>query len=181
MITQDKIQTSFETLKESFGYTNAMAAPKISKIIVSVGTGKRSRTDRKWNEFVTEKLALITGQKPAPRQARQSIANFKIREGDVIGQMVTLRGKRMMSFIEKLIHVALPRTKDFRGIKRTAVDPMGNLTIGIREHTIFPETSDEEIKNVFGMSVTLVTTAKTKEEALAFFEHIGIPFVKEDK
>ena len=181
MIVIEKVKSAFDALKEGFGYTNALAAPRIEKVVISVGTGKRSRMDRNWNGFVSERMALITGQKPSARGARQSIANFKIRTGDVIGQMVTLRGVRMNNFVEKLIHVALPRTKDFRGIKRSAVDQMGNLTIGIKEHTIFPETSEEEIKNVFGMSITLVSTAKTRDEAMAFFEHIGIPFAKEEK
>jgi large subunit ribosomal protein L5 len=180
MIVKEKIQQTFESLKDAFGYTNRMASPRLEKIVISVGTGKKSRTDRDWNNFVSERIGMITGQKPAIRPARASIAGFKIRTGDPIGQMVTLRGERMNGFLEKLIHVALPRTKDFRGVKRSAVDQMGNLTIGIKEHTIFPETSDEELKNVFGMSITLVSTAKTQEEAMAFFTHIGIPFQKED-
>ena len=115
------------------------------------------------------------------RGAKKSIASFKIRLGDPIGIVATLRGKRMYAFLEKLINVALPRTKDFRGISRKAVDNVGNLTIGIKEHTIFPETADEDIKDVFGLSITLVSTAKNKEEGLAFYELIGIPFKKEDE
>jgi large subunit ribosomal protein L5 len=170
----------FASLKDAVGYTNAMAAPRIEKIVISVGTGKRSRLDRHWNDHVQDRLAKITGQKSSIRQARQSNAGFKIRTGDPIGQMVTLRGARMKSFLEKLVNVAFPRTKDFQGVKRTAVDEMGNLTIGIKEHTIFPETGDEDIKDVFGMSITLVSTADTKQEAEKFFEYIGIPFTKQD-
>lgn len=178
MLVQEQLTKTFASLKELFGYTNPMAAPRISKIVISVGTGKRSRLDRNWNDHVQDRLAKITGQKSSIRSARMSNAGFKIRTGDPIGQMVTLRGERMKGFLEKLIHVALPRTKDFRGVKTTAVDEMGNLTVGIKEHTIFPETADEDIKDVFGMSVTIVSTAGNKEEAFKFFEHIGIPFAK---
>ena len=134
--------------------------------------------DRYYNDLVTDRLAQITGQKPAIRQARKSIAGFKIRQGDPIGQMVTLRGARMYNFLDKLIHVALPRTKDFRGLERTSVDEMGNMTIGIKEHSIFPETANEELKNVFGISISIVTTASTRDEAIALLEHVGIPFKK---
>ena len=180
MIVSDKLNNVFESLKEAFGYTNPMAAPRLEKIVINVGTGKRSRTDRKWNELVQDRLAKITGQKSSIRAARKSIAGFKSREGDPVGQMVTLRGQRMKGFLEKLIHIAFPRTKDFRGIKNSAVDTMGNLTIGIKEHTIFPEVTDEEISNVFGMSVTLVSTTSNQDEAKKFFEHLGIPFAKEE-
>ncbi len=180
MIVTDKIKSTYATLKDAYGYTNPMSAPRIQKIVVSVGTGKRSRNDRQWNDLVVERLGKITGQKASTRGAKKSISTFKLREGDPIGQMVTLRGQRMMGFLEKLIHIALPRTKDFRGVKRSAVDSMGNLTIGVKEHTIFPETSDEELKNVFGMSITIVSTAPDAIQAMAFFEHIGIPFQKED-
>ena len=127
-----------------------------------------------------ERLAKISGQKGSLKGAKQSIASFKIRQGDPIGIVVTLRGNRMYTFLEKLINVALPRTKDFRGIARTAVDNIGNLTIGIKEHTIFPETADEDIKDIFGMSITLVSTAKNKKEGVAFFGFLGIPFKKEE-
>jgi len=180
MITTDKLKTVYKTLKDKFAYKGPMAAPRLVKIVINVGTGKRSRNDKEWNKLVADRLSKITGQKPSSTGAKQSIANFKTREGDVIGQVVTLRGKRMQAFIEKLLHIALPRTKDFRGIKRTAVDTMGNLSIGIKEHTIFPETSDEELKNVFGMAITIVTTAKSRDEATAFLEHLGVPFAKID-
>jgi len=130
--------------------------------------------------MIADRLAKITGQKAALRGAKQSVSSFKVRQGDPIGIVVTLRGKRMFAFLEKLINVALPRTKDFRGINRTAVDNVGNLTIGIKEHTIFPETADEDIRDVFGMSITLVSTAKNKKEGTAFFEILGIPFKKEE-
>jgi large subunit ribosomal protein L5 len=118
---------------------------------------------------------MITGQKASPRPAKQSIASFKLREGEIIGYQVTLRGKRMQHFLDKLIHIALPQTRDFRGLKTSSIDEMGNYTLGIRENTIFPETADEELKDVFGMSITIVTTAKTKTESEALLRHIGFP------
>ena len=173
MITQQKQQSAHDTLKGDFGYKNVMAAPRLVKIVVSSGVGKAK--DKKRNELVENRLARITGQKPSPRAARKSIASFKLREGDIVGYQVTLRGARMFEFLDKLIHIALPRTRDFRGLSKTAIDDMGNYTIGIRENTIFPETSEEDLKDVFGLSITLVTTAKTKEEAEAFFRHLGLP------
>lgn len=173
MITQQKQQSVFESFKERFGYGNVMAAPKLVKIVVSSGVGKAK--DKKRNELVEDRLARITGQKPSARAARKSIASFKLREGDIVGFQATLRGARMYEFLDKLVHIALPRTRDFRGLNATAIDDMGNLTIGIKENTIFPETSEEDLKDVFGLSITLVTTAKTKEEAEALFRHLGIP------
>lgn len=169
----------FEKMKDIFHYKNAMAAPKLKKIVLNVGTGTAIKKDKNKNETIADRLAKITGQKPAMRGAKKSIASFKIRQGDPIGIVVTLRGKRMYAFLEKLINVALPRTKDFRGISRKAVDNVGNLTIGIKEHTIFPETADEDIKDVFSLSITLVSTAKNQKEGFAFYELLGIPFKKE--
>ena len=123
-------------------------------------------------------MARITGQKAAPRGAKVSIATFKSREGDVVGYQVTLRGARMLDFLDRLINIALPRTKDFRGIPQTAADEMGNYTLGIKEHTIFPETADEELKDVFGFAVTIVTTAKSKDQVIALLTHLGFPFKK---
>ena len=169
----------FEKMKSVFHYKNIMAAPKMQKIVLNVGTGTAIKKDKNKNDTISLRLAKITGQKSAIKGAKQSIASFKTRKGDPIGIVVTLRGKRMYAFLEKLINVALPRTKDFRGIARASVDNIGNLTIGIKEHTIFPETADEDLKDVFGMSITLVSTAKNKKEGIAFFELLGIPFKKE--
>ena len=177
----EKMKKTSGALSSEFHYKNAIAAPKLKKIVLNVGTGTAIKKDKNKNELIADRLAKITGQKPAMRGAKKSIASFKIRQGDPIGIVATLRGKRMYAFLEKLINVALPRTKDFRGINRKAVDSIGNLTIGIKEHTIFPETADEDIKDVFGLSITLVSTAKNKEEGLAFYELIGIPFKKEDE
>lgn len=175
MLSKEKQKKSFDTLREQFGYTSPMQGPRVSKIIVSSGVGKKR--DKKQIEFISSKLARITGQKPSPRAARLSIASFKVREGDTVGLQVTLRGARMYDFLDKLIHIALPRTRDFRGISAKAIDDMGNITVGIRENTIFPETSDEDLKDVFGIAVTIVTTAKSKAEAEAFLRYLGFPLI----
>jgi large subunit ribosomal protein L5 len=176
-LTKQKQDSAMEALKE-FGYTNKLAAPRLQKIVIASGTGSGMKKDREKNALVADRLARITGQKPSLRHAKQSVAQFKIRTGDPIGLAVTLRGARMQHFLDKLVHIALPRTKDFRGLDKKAVDSIGNMTIGIKEHTIFPETADEDLRDVFGLAITLVTTAKTKKEAVAFFEHLGIPFKK---
>jgi large subunit ribosomal protein L5 len=178
MTVKEKAQNSYTALKSQFGYTNIMAAPRLKKVIVSVGTGSAMKRDNKRNDLVSDRLSKITGQKPSLRGAKQSIASFKIRQGDAVGVSVTLRGPRMYAFLEKFFNIAVPRTKDFRGFNRTAVDSIGNLTLGIKEHTIFPETADEDIKDVFGLSVTMVSSAKTKEEGTAFFELLGVAFKK---
>lgn len=175
---KQKENKSFSVLKSKYGYKNLMASPRLVKVVVAVGTGSGIKRDKDRNNFVMDRLAKITGQKPATRGAKKSIATFKIRLNDPIGVMVTLRGARMYGFLDKLINVAIPRTKDFRGIDRKVVDNIGNLTMSIKEHTIFPETGDEELKDVFGLAVTIVTTAKNKSEATDFFEQIGIPFKK---
>ena len=158
------------------GYKNPMQIPRITKAVISTGVG--SFKDKAKFKVVEDRLARITGQKPAPRGAKISIASFKSRTGDTVGYQVTLRGKRMFDFLDRLVHIALPRTKDFRGLSPDAVDEMGNYTLGIKEHTIFPETSDEELKDVFGLAVTIVTTAKSKEEAIALLTHLGFPLKK---
>jgi large subunit ribosomal protein L5 len=173
---KEQVLKTFSALKDTFNYENVMQAPRLEKVVVSIGTGRIQ--DKQKLEIIKNRLALITGQKPSPRPAKQSIASFKLREGEIIGYQVTLRGTRMEHFMDKLIHVALPQTRDFRGVKTTAIDEMGNITIGIKEHTIFPETADEEIKDVFSFAVTIVTTAKTKAEAEAFLRHIGLPLQK---
>jgi large subunit ribosomal protein L5 len=173
-------EKELNTAKElsSFKYKNAISAPRLTKITISSGTGSGMKTDREKNNTVSDRLAKITGQKPSLRAAKKSVAGFKTREGDPVGLVVTLRGARMYHFMDKLINIALPRTKDFRGIDPKSVDSVGNMTLGIKEHTIFPETADEDLRDVFGMAITIGTTAKNKEEALAYFTHIGIPFKK---
>lgn len=168
-----KTKESFKAMKSDFNYTSPMQAPRVLKVVVSIGTG--SIKDKKRQDFIAGRLSLITGQKAAPRAAKKSMANFKIRQGDLVGFQTTLRGARMQTFLEKLVNIVLPRVKDFRGIKTSAIDEMGNITIGIKEHTVFPETADEDAKDVFGMAVTIATTAKNKKEAEAFLRHIGVP------
>lgn len=175
---QQKITSAFSTLQEQFGYTNRHEAPTLKKVVVSVGIGKVQ--DKSRGQLIADRLMRITGQKPSPRPARQSIASFKLREGDIIGYQVTMRGNRMRNFMDKLIHLALPQTRDFRGIQPTAIDEVGNITIGITDHTIFPETADEELKDVFSLSITIVTTATTKQEAEMFLRHIGLPLQKSE-
>ncbi len=174
----DKQVEAAKALSAEFGYKNIMAVPKITKVVVASATGTGMKKDRHRNDLVVNRLAKITGQQPSVRQARLSVASFKIREGDKIGVAVTLRGKKMVGFLDKLFNIALPRTKDFRGIDKKSVDSMGNMTFGIKEHTIFPEIKDEELKDVFGMAITIVTTAKNKESATRLFEIVGVPFKK---
>ena len=173
---KEKIAKAYDVMKSDFGYKNKMQAPKIQKVVVSVGVG--SVKDKKKVELIANRLEKITGQKPAPRVAKKSIATFKVREGDLSGYQITLRGPRMVDFLDRLLNISLPRTKDFRGISKKGVDEMGNYTLGIKEHTIFPETADEDIKDVFGMSVIVVTNIKDKKETLTFLENIGFPFKK---
>src|SRR3989344_240132 len=166
-------QETFDSLKDQMGYRNIMQAPRVTKIII--GTGVGAVKDKKRLDMIVDRLAKITGQAPAQRGAKKSIANFKIRTGDIAGYQITLRGARAVSFLDKLIHVVFPRVKDFRGLKLSAIDEMGNISIGFREHTVFPETSDEDAKDVFGLSITIVTSAKSKKEAESFLRHIGLP------
>jgi large subunit ribosomal protein L5 len=178
LTVKEKEVEAFLKMKDVFRYKNIMAAPRLKKVVINTGTGTPMKKDKNKNTAIADRLAKITGQKGALRGAKQSISSFKVRQGDPIGVVTTLRGSRMYAFLEKLINVALPRTKDFRGVNRTGVDNIGNLTIGIKEHTIFPETADEDIRDVFGMSITLVSTAKDKKEGTAFFEILGVPFKK---
>ena len=167
---------AFEALKDKFHYKNVMQSPRLRKVVISVGVG--SFKDKKKNEIVEDRLQKITGQKASARGAKKAIATYKTRLGDIVGYQVTLRGPRMLGFLDKFLNVSLPRTKDFRGTEQKSVDAVGNVTIGIKEHTIFPETTDEELKDIFGLAITIVSTSKSKEEATAFFEHLGLPFKK---
>src|SRR3989338_143143 len=176
---KEKQKEAFNNLKEKMGYTNTMQTPRLQKIVVSAGVG--SFKDKKKIEVVQDRLAKITGQKAAIGGAKKSIATYKTRQGDTVGTQVTLRGPRMYAFLDKLLNIALPRTKDFRGISGEAIDEIGNITLGIREHTIFPEASDEDLRDVFGFGITIVTTAKTATEARAYFDYLGFPFMKKEK
>jgi large subunit ribosomal protein L5 len=174
MATQTTQQKTYEALKETNGYTNVMQTPKLQKLVISIGVGKVNK-DKKRIQLIVDRLARITGQAPAPRSAKKAIANFKSRTGDIVGYQVTLRGARAESFFQKLIHIVFPRVKDFRGISAKSIDEMGNITIGIKEHTVFPETSDEDAKDVFGLAVTVTTTAKNAKEAEAYLRYMGLP------
>ena len=174
--TKEKMEKMFDIFQTNFGYKNKFAIPKLVKIVVNTGTG--STKDKKKIEIVQDRLAKILGQKTAAKEAKKSIASFKLREGDVVGYSATLRGHQMYNFLDKLINIAIPRMRDFQGISRNSIDAMGNLTIGIKEHTVFPEVADEDLKDVFGFSITIITTSKIPKETEVFFEQIGIPFVK---
>ncbi len=167
------LKETIPAMMGKFGYKNVMVVPKIEKVVVNCGVG-RFRDEKERSE-ITKYLALITGQKPAPRPARKAIASFKTRKGLVVGYQVTLRGKRMWDFISRLVDIALPRTRDFRGIDPQSFDPRGNLTIGIKEHIVFPETIGEDYRFLFGIEVTVVTTAKKKEEGIELLRLMGFP------
>lgn len=175
-LMKEKVKDSYKTLKDTLGLKNVMQAPKILKVVVSSGVG--SFSDKKKIDIVEDRLAKITGQKPIRRGAKQSVASFKSRQGDIVGVQVTLRGEKMWNFLDRLINVALPRTKDFRGISNDAYDDMGNYTLSIKEHTVFPETADEDLKDVFGFAITFVTNLKDKKSAKAFLEALNLPFKK---
>ncbi len=176
---KEKAKKAFENLKPDFKYTNKLQAPRIEKVIVSTTIG--SVKDTKKKELMLDRMTKITGQKPVTTTAKQSIATFKLRAGDASGYKVTLRGERMWSFLEKVVQIGLPRTKDFRGVAATGVDPMGNFSFGIKEHTVFPETSDENIQDVFSLGVTVVTTSKKAAETKAFLDTLGFLFKKAEE
>ena len=165
-----------ELIKE-FNYSSPMQAPKLDKIVINMGVGEGSKDD-KFIEAAKEDLETITGQHVVVTKAKHSIAGFKIREGQPIGVKVTLRGENMYNFMEKLIKVALPRVRDFRGISNKAFDGTGNYTLGIKEQLIFPEIDYDKVVKVRGMDIVFVTTAKTNEEALALLTGFGMPFRK---
>lgn len=177
--TKDKyIKTVAAEMKKKFGYKNVMAVPRIKKVIVNVGIGKIVKENDKVEEVVNS-ITAITGQKPVKTKARKAISGFKVREGMEIGVKVTLRGKRMWQFIDRLVSATLPRTRDFQGINRKAVDQGGSLNMGIKEHMIFPEISPERVKHTFGLQVTISTDAKTQEEGLELFKLLGFPIKSE--
>lgn len=169
-----KAESTLQKLQKELGIKNILALPKIQKTVINAGLGRAIKDD-KFLEVALRDLGLITGQKPKITLAKKSIANFKTREGAIIGAMVTLRGKRMYDFIARLTNIALPRTRDFRGIDARSLDKNNNLTIGIKEHIVFPEVSGEEVKNIFGFEITLVVKAKNKEEALSLYKALGFP------
>lgn len=160
-------------MRSKFGYKNVMQVPRVSKIVLNIGIGKQVK-DEKMLEKIEKDLALLAGQKPVPTVAKKSIASFKIREGMKIGYKVTLRKIKMYDFIDRLISIALPRTRDFRGLDKKSFEK-GVLNIGIVEHSIFPEIHYESLKDVFGLEIAVVTTAKSKEEAAELLKLMGFP------
>ena len=164
-------------LMAKFGYKSVMQIPKLEKIVVNVGCGE-ARDNQKIVEAITSDLAKITGQKAVPCKAKKSVANFKLREGMVIGAKVTLRGDRMYEFLDRLFSVALPRVRDFRGINPNAFDGRGNYSLGLKEQLIFPEIEYDKIDKIRGMDICFVTTAKTDEEARELLTLMGAPFAK---
>ncbi|MBZ9571851.1 50S ribosomal protein L5 [Patescibacteria group bacterium] len=165
---------------QKFRYKSPMAVPRIEKVVINTGFGskifgKTSEEQKKIYEAISNDLALITGQHLELRRARKSISGFKIRQGMPIGARVTLRGKRMTDFLERLIHIGLPRSRDFQGINLKSFDKEGNLTIAIKEHICFPEISPEKVKNIFGFEITVVTTTKTREEGIELLRLMGFP------
>lgn len=164
-------------LTKEFGYRSVMAVPRVKKIVVNMGVGE-AIADAKLLDQAADELATITGQKPSITRARKSIANFKLRAGMAIGCRVTMRGKRMYEFLDRLVNLALPRVRDFRGVSPRAFDGRGNYTLGIRDQLIFPEVNYAKVQKVKGMNVCVVTTARTDEEARALLSHLGMPFRK---
>jgi large subunit ribosomal protein L5 len=167
-------------MMEKFGYKTPMAVPKIKKVVINTGfgrlvAGKSTDEQKKIADFIVEDISLLSGQRAVKTRAKKAIASFKTREGMVIGAMVTLRGKKMIDFLEKLIHVVLPRTRDFKGIDPKAVDKEGNLTVAVKEHIAFPEILPEKARNIFGLEITVVTTAKKREEGLELLKLLGFP------
>ena len=166
-------------LRKSFDFKNIMQVPRIEKIVVNIGVGEALDNPKALEAAVSD-LTIVTGQKPVTNKARKSIANFKLREGRLIGTKVTLRGERMWSFLDRLVNTALPRVRDFRGVSANAFDGRGNYTLGLRDQLIFPEIEYDKIDKLRGMEVTIVTTAKTDDQARVLLQLLGMPFSKKE-
>ena len=167
----------FPKLKEQFGYENVMQVPKLEKVTLNMGLGE-AKDNAKVLESAVEEISLITGQRPVVTKARKSIANFKVRQGMPVGAKVTLRGDNMYEFIDKLINIALPRVRDFKGVSKNSFDGRGNYSMGIKEQLIFPEINYDKVDTIKGMNIVFTTTAKTDEEAQALLADLGMPFEK---
>ena len=170
-------KTVLPALKDQFGYKNNLEAPRILKIVVNIGSG-RLKDDKIASQEIVRLLSLITGQKSSPRQSKKSIASFKTRTGMVIGYKVTLRRKMMYDFLDKLINISLPRMRDFRGLNSKFIDEGGNLNLGFKEYTSFPEIIGEDFKNIYGLEISIVTNAASHKNGLEFFKLLGFPFQK---
>jgi large subunit ribosomal protein L5 len=176
----NRLQVKYENevrkaLMEKYNYSSVMQIPALNKIVINIGVGDATQDSKRLEESVAE-LAQITGQKPVTTKARQSVASFKLRQGQAIGCKVTLRGVRMYDFYDKLVSIALPRVRDFRGVSRNAFDGRGNYTLGVKEQLIFPEIDYDKVGKVRGMDIVIVTTAKTDEEAYTLLDLMGMPF-----
>ena len=177
---QEKYNTIVKPeLVKQFNYSSTMEIPRIEKIVVNMGVGDAVQNSKVLDDAVAE-LTLITGQKPVITKAKKSIASFKLREGMSIGCKVTLRGKRMYEFLDKLVSISLPRVRDFRGVSDSAFDGRGNYTLGVKEQLIFPEINFDNVKKIRGMDIVVVTTAKSDEEGRALLSLLGMPFIKRD-
>jgi large subunit ribosomal protein L5 len=165
------------TLMKEHGYQSIMQVPKITKIVINMGIGDAT-TDPKRLDLAVNELALITGQHPVVTKAKKSLAVFKLREGMAIGTKVTLRGRKMYDFLDKLLNVALPRVRDFRGVPKHSFDGFGNFTLGVKEQIIFPEIDYDKVQRLRGMDITIVTSAQSNEEAFALLKALGMPFSK---
>ena len=175
---QDHYNTTVRpALAEKFGYKNPMAIPRLTKIVINMGVGEASQ-DRKKIEAAVDNLAAISGQKPIITRARKAIANFKLRDGQPVGCAVTLRRARMYEFLDRLVNIALPRVRDFRGLSSRAFDGAGNYNFGLKEQMVFPEINYDKIDKVRGMNITICTTAKSDKEAMALLEAFSVPFQK---
>lgn len=170
-------ETVVPALMEKFQYESIMQAPKVEKIIINMGVGE-AKENAKFLEKAVEEMTLIAGQKPVTTKAKKSISNFKLREGMPVGCKVTLRGQQMYEFLDKLVNIALPRVRDFRGVSKTAFDGRGNYALGVKEQLIFPEINYDKIDKIRGMDIIITTTANTDEEALELLKLLGMPFSK---
>lgn len=174
-LKQKYLEEAVPALMREFGYGNRFEVPRLEKITVNVGMGEATQ-NAKALETAVAGVAAITGQKPVITRAKKAIANFKLREGVAIGCMVTLRRERMYEFFDRLVHAALPRVRDFKGVSDRAFDGRGNYSLGLREHVIFPEVDAAKVEKAFGLSIAIVTTAKTDDEGRALLRHLGMPF-----
>jgi large subunit ribosomal protein L5 len=174
-LKQHYLEKVVPALKERFGYRSPMEVPRVEKIVVNMGVGEATRDPKALDGAVTD-LMTITGQKPVVTRAKKSISAFKLRKGMPIGAFTTLRGDRMWDFLDRLVSIALPRVRDFRGVPSRSFDGRGNFTVGIKEQLIFPEIDYDKVEKIRGMNVTIVTTARTDEEAKALLELLGMPF-----
>ncbi len=170
------VKEAVPQMKERFGYKNYLAVPRIEKVIVNVGFNRDVAADKNFLDVIENNIAKIAGQKPVRTKAKKAISAFKIRDGMVVGMMATIRGDRMYNFVDKLVNIVLPRFRDFQGLEPKAVDKTGNLTIGIKEQTVFPEIQSEEAEKLHGLEVVINTTAKTSEEGFELLKLLGFPF-----